>query len=116
MKLYFIFFSLFVAFASFGQDSVICQCTITYTLKYPAKAEKNKICGDVLIELDRNEHGNFSNPVLKKGLGYGCDEEAMRITKIMIAGTNACNEKCKRKKGTAGKATQKIKFECPVDD
>ncbi|MDJ1468858.1 energy transducer TonB [Xanthocytophaga flava] len=50
-------------------------------LLYPAKAKENNISGFVTIELTIDKNGMPKNPVVVKSLGYGCDEEALRIIK-----------------------------------
>jgi len=50
-------------------------------LQYPDKARANNITGNVLIEYTVDKNGNTQNITLVKGLGYGCDEEAMRVIK-----------------------------------
>ena len=83
-----------------------------FTLRYPKKAEENKISGQVLIEIDKDEYGIFSNPVIKKSLGFGCDEEALRIAKLQIEFHNDCLRKCNGAKCcTAGKIIQSIAFQ-----
>jgi hypothetical protein len=59
-----------------GQLKDSCVCTYNCTFSYPEKALKNKISGTVVIEMDANEDGTYSNPVVIKGIGYGCDEPA----------------------------------------
>ena len=73
-----------------AQDSTKCKCsqTLTYKLNYPKKAEENKISGQVIIEIDRENTCILSNPAIKKRLGYGCDEEALRIVKLFISSYN----------------------------
>ncbi|MDJ1499494.1 energy transducer TonB [Xanthocytophaga agilis] len=50
-------------------------------LLYPAKAKENNISGFVTIELTIDKNGMPKNPIVVKSLGYGCDEEALRIIK-----------------------------------
>ncbi|MDJ1481772.1 energy transducer TonB [Cytophagaceae bacterium YF14B1] len=50
-------------------------------LFYPAKAKENNISGFVTIELTIDKNGIPKNPVVVKSLGYGCDEEALRVIK-----------------------------------
>ena len=54
---------------------------IKNNLKYPQKALENKIEGDVLIRYKVNYLGKVLNIQLIHGLGFGCDEEAIRIIK-----------------------------------
>lgn len=50
-------------------------------LKKPRKAVENQIIGSVTIEFNVNIEGNLSDFKTIKSLGYGCDEEAIRIIK-----------------------------------
>lgn len=102
-----------MATAACTQDTASCTCSFSYSPKYPEKAEAAGICGEVIVVMNRDEQGIFSNPVIKKGLGYGCDEEALRIMKIWVAAVNKCREKCKPKKDKAGIVTQPVRFVCP---
>ncbi len=52
-------------------------------LRYPEEAKKNKIQGRVLVEFVVNENGRVSDCLVKRSLGNGCDEEAVRITQNM---------------------------------
>ncbi|QHT70367.1 TonB family protein [Rhodocytophaga rosea] len=50
-------------------------------LRYPETARKNKIEGNVRVEFWVNADSTLSDFTIKKGLGYGCDEEAIRLIK-----------------------------------
>ncbi|WP_045112918.1 energy transducer TonB [Microscilla marina] len=50
-------------------------------LKYPSKARKMGIEGRVVIECVVDKDGSLSNFQIKKGIGGGCDEEAIRVLK-----------------------------------
>lgn len=52
-------------------------------LNYPKQAIENKIQGLVFVEYDVDNVGNVLNVFIKKGLGYGCDEEAIRVIKLL---------------------------------
>ncbi len=52
-------------------------------LTYPKAAIENKIEGDIIISYKVSDNGDVFNPVIKKGLGYGCDEEAIRLVKMI---------------------------------
>lgn len=51
-------------------------------LKYPDEAVKNKISGSVLVQYTVNIDGSLSQLHVVKGLGYGCDEEALRVMNL----------------------------------
>ena len=48
-------------------------------LKYPVKARRFQIEGKVFIEFVINKEGIPSQFTIIRGLGYGCDEEAVRV-------------------------------------
>ncbi len=50
-------------------------------LRYPEEALRNSIKGTVTLELTVSEGGLISNIEIKRSLGYGCDEEAIRLVK-----------------------------------
>jgi TonB family protein len=54
---------------------------IKYQLRYPDAAKINGIEGTVRIEFEVQPNGQLSNFAIKKSLGYGCDEEAIRLIK-----------------------------------
>jgi TonB family protein len=50
-------------------------------LKYPEEARKNNIQGNVRIEFTVMPDGQLTGFNVKKGLGSGCDQEAIRLIK-----------------------------------
>jgi protein TonB len=56
---------------------------ISANLKYPELARKAGIEGRVYIYFIVNRDGTISNPELAKGIGGGCDEEALRVIKLL---------------------------------
>ena len=79
-------------------------------MSYPKKAQENKISGTVIIEFDRDSICVFSNPKVIKGLGYGCDEEAMRAASQIINSTKKCVVKCPGQKCKNDKIKQPFTF------
>ena len=53
------------------------------TLKYPKEAKQALISGTVYIRFVVNADGKISNVEVMKGIGYGCDEEALRVVRNM---------------------------------
>ncbi len=47
-------------------------------IKYPEEALKNKVEGTVYVMVYINENGGIDFVEVVKGIGYGCDEEALR--------------------------------------
>jgi TonB family protein len=56
---------------------------IADNLRYPEAALEAKIEGSVIVEYDIADDGIVYNPHVLKGLGYGCDEEAMRVIGLL---------------------------------
>lgn len=50
-------------------------------LAYPEEAKKNNVSGSVTVELTIDKEGNTKGLSVVKGLGHGCDEEALRVMK-----------------------------------
>lgn len=51
-------------------------------IKYPELAMKAGIEGRVVVQFIIDEEGNVKNPVVVRGIGGGCDEEALRAVKL----------------------------------
>ena len=86
------------------------MCSYTFTLSYPKKAQDNKISGTVIVEFDRDSTCVFSNPQVVKGLGYGCDEEALKAANQMITSSKKCVVKCSGQKCKTAKIKQLFNF------
>lgn len=54
---------------------------ISENLVYPKEALENKIEGTVILKYAIDYQGNVKDVKVIKSLGYGCDEEAMRVIK-----------------------------------
>jgi protein TonB len=50
-------------------------------VNYPDEARKEGISGRVLVKAFINENGEVTRTEIVKGLGYGCDEEALWVVK-----------------------------------
>ena len=57
---------------------------VSSNLAYPEEAIKKNIEGLVHAEYEVDNLGKISDIRIKKGLGYGCDEEAIRILSLMV--------------------------------
>lgn len=53
------------------------------SVKYPLAAINNDIQGRVIVGFVVNEDGRINNAVVKRGIGSGCDEEALRVVNAM---------------------------------
>ncbi len=56
---------------------------ITSNLNYPEEALQNKIEGQVRLRYEVNYKGEVTDVKVLRSLGYGCDEEATRIIKLL---------------------------------
>ena len=56
---------------------------IRTNLKYPEEAIRNNIQGSVAVDFDIDIFGDVSNARIKHGIGYGCDEEAIRLVSLL---------------------------------
>lgn len=56
---------------------------ITENLKYPKDAFENKIEGTVFIDYKVDNKGIVVSAKVISGLGHGCDEEALRLVKLL---------------------------------
>ncbi len=52
-------------------------------LYYPDVARENEVTGKVLVRFLVDEEGTVTHVKVVKGIGYGCDEEALRVVKAM---------------------------------
>ncbi len=52
---------------------------ITENLQYPDKALENGVSGKIFIEFVVQKDGSISNIKILKGIGFGCDEEVLRL-------------------------------------
>ena len=50
-------------------------------IKYPEIARKAGVEGRVIIQFIVDEGGNVSEPAVVRGIGAGCDEEALRVVR-----------------------------------
>lgn len=72
---------------------------ILENLKYPSLAIEKKIQGIVYLSAEINDHGDVLNVRVEKGLGYGCDEEAVRlINSVQFGGVNNHGVRVKTRK------------------
>lgn len=53
------------------------------TIQYPQEAIENEISGKVFITFTIDSNGKTSNHRITQGIGSGCDEEALRVVKLI---------------------------------
>jgi len=56
---------------------------ISKNLQYPIEAQEKNIMGTVYVSFIVEHDGKISNVKLYKGIGGGCDQEAVRVIKLM---------------------------------
>jgi protein TonB len=56
--------------------------TLQQEVRYPEKALRANIEGRVYVQFIVNEKGEVENPRVIRGIGGGCDEEAIRVVKM----------------------------------
>ena len=95
-----------------GYDSLMRF--IVDNLIYPEEALKGKIEGKVLTTFVVEVDGSISDIKVLRGLGYGCDEEAIRIIKLMPKWNPAIILSSKRK--VRQQFVLPISFYIPTDE
>ena len=53
-------------------------------LRYPAMAIDANVSGKVIVNFIIDEEGKIEKTTILRGVGYGCDEEALRVIKLML--------------------------------
>jgi protein TonB len=56
-------------------------------LRYPEMAKDLNIQGKVYVNFIVDEEGKIINATVVRGIGYGCDEEALRVIRLIPKGT-----------------------------
>ncbi|MFM8437222.1 MAG: energy transducer TonB [Candidatus Kapaibacterium sp.] len=64
-----------------GMDAL--RTFIDSNLTYPAQALEQAIEGDVHVKYEVNESGRVTEARVLRGVGAGCDEEALRIVRML---------------------------------
>lgn len=78
-------------------------------LKYPQATQRAKIRGQVIVTFVVNKNGSIESVKLIKGLGFGCNEEAIRLIKAMPRWIPAVN----KGKKVRSQTMQSISFVAP---
>jgi len=74
-------------------------------IKYPDEAKKNGITGRVFVQFIVEKDGSVTNAKVLKGIGAGCDEEALRVVKAMPKWSPGKNDKGE---------TVRVQFNLPI--
>jgi len=67
-----------------GGDGALVKF-LSDNIKYPALARENGITGTVFLTFQVGKDGKVSEVKILRGIGGGCDEEAVRVVKNMPA-------------------------------
>ncbi len=68
---------------------------LTSEIRYPLAAYREHVVGKVYVQFIVDEAGVVREPVVMKGIGFGCDEEALRLVQSLLLfrpGTNAAGQ------------------------
>lgn len=56
---------------------------LSANIHFPDSAKKTRVYGKVYIAFTVETDGSVSHALIAKGIGHGCDEEALRVVKLM---------------------------------
>jgi TonB family protein len=73
----------FLKMPTLGSEKGLLKKIIKENIQYPEQAKENNIEGDVILSYKVNNQGEVTECKIIKSLGYGCDEEAIRLVKIL---------------------------------
>ncbi len=73
----------FIQRPSYPGGRVAINALIKKELRYPKKALEAKIEGKVRVAYSLNHKGEVIRAKVEKGLGHGCDEEAIRLVHLL---------------------------------
>lgn len=80
------------------------NAAIAKAVKYPEIAKKAGVEGRVYLQFVVDEKGNVVDPIVMKGIGAGCDEEALRVVRTL-----------KFKPGKQRGQAVKVRFSLPIN-
>ena len=78
---------------------------LSKNIKYPGAASRANVSGKVFMSFVVNVDGSIQDVTVLKGLGFGCDEEAMRVVKAMP----------KWKPGKQSGRAVRVKYNLPIN-
>jgi TonB family protein len=73
----------FIAMPQYPGGNAALRRFIDENLKYPEEALEKQIEGTVYVSFTVSNEGNVEDIRATKGIGYGCDEEAIRIISLL---------------------------------
>ena len=74
----------FLNMPKYPGGSVAFKAFIAENLQYPAEALEGRVEGSVMVGYEVSDLGKVENPHILKSLGYGCDEEAIRVIGLLV--------------------------------
>jgi len=78
---------------------------LSKNIKYPSAASRANVSGRVFLSFVVNTDGSIQDVSVLKGLGFGCDEEAIRVVKAMP----------KWKPGKQSGRAVRVKYNLPIN-
>lgn len=73
----------FIKLPTLGGGRELLKKFFSDNLVYPTEALEKNIEGDVIIEYRVNNLGDVIEAHVVHGIGYGCDEEALRLVRLL---------------------------------
>jgi TonB family protein len=73
----------FIKLPRFSGGSKALKDFISGNLVYPPEALAHHVEGSIIVQYDISDNGYVMNSKVIKGLGYGCDEEALRLVGML---------------------------------
>jgi protein TonB len=73
----------FLALPKYPGGSRAFRLFLTDNQTYPEEALASGIEGDVYVRFRVNDQGNVIEAHVEKGIGHGCDEEALRLVRLL---------------------------------
>ncbi len=73
----------FIKHPSYPGGSTALREFVHQNLQYPKAALENKIEGTVTVKYEIDQEGVVLLARVISGIGYGCDEEALRVVKLL---------------------------------
>ncbi len=73
----------FIALPQYPGGQKALRKFITDNLRYPEEALEKKIEGDIFVSFQVSNQGKTEEVTVLKGIGYKCDEEAIRVIRLL---------------------------------
>ncbi|MCX7936674.1 MAG: energy transducer TonB [Chlorobi bacterium] len=73
----------FLRTPSYPGGTKALEAFIRQHLRYPTEALVRRVEGDVHVAFEVDEEGMVHRPRVVRGIGYGCDEEALRLVSLL---------------------------------